>query len=336
MARPSFEEIGSRRSILGARFVGFMRWATGAVAAAAGIGAASLTWAAVEARKPVLRRFTVQVPARPGVERMNILHLSDLHMFDRQTFISKFLKRVADTEQIDLVVSTGDNLGDEDAAPLLLEALSPLLSKPGVFVLGSNDYYSPDMKAWTSYLNPDHHRRAAKDRNGVEPDLPWFHMVQELLEAGWVDLTNQAEDLAIPVGSHESLVAAIGVDDPHIMRDHMPEPTESWEDGAGLRLALTHSPYMRVLEGFADLGADIILAGHTHGGQVRVPLFGAIANNTDIPRKFSRGMHQWRGWREGRSPWLHVSAGLGTSKYAPIRFSCRPEASLITVCPTGE
>ena len=268
-------------------------------------------------------------------ERMNILHLSDLHMFDRQTFIPKFLKRVAEEEQIDLVASTGDNLGDEDAAPLLLEALSPLLSKPGVFVLGSNDYYSPDMKAWTSYLNPDHHKRAAKTADGKEPDLPWFQMVQEFIDSGWVDLTNQAENLEVPVGSHTSLISAVGVDDPHIMRDHMPEPTEEWFEGVGLRLALTHSPYMRVLEGYADLGADLILAGHTHGGQVRVPLFGAIANNTDIPRKYSKGMHTWQIWRQGASPKLHVSAGLGTSKYAPIRFSCRTEASATPVIGSG-
>lgn len=322
-----------------------------AVGVTATAGAAALAWAAVEARHPILRRFTIEVPARPGLEKMNILHISDLHMFEGQKFIPKFLKRVADTERIDLVVSTGDNLGDEDAAPLLLEALEPLLSKPGVFVLGSNDYYSPDMKAWTSYLDPSHRDEAAVEKGSKHPDLPWFEVVQALVEAGWIDLSNQARDLRVPLTppqdasrpedgwqseSEEARLSAVGVDDPHILRDHMPEPTKRWRKGRGLRLAVTHSPYLRVLEDFASANADLVLAGHTHGGQIRIPGFGALVNNTDIPRKYSRGMHRWRGWRSGSSPWLHVSAGLGTSKYAPIRFSCRPEVSLITVCPTSK
>lgn len=351
MARPTLEELGSRRSLLGARFIGLMRWTAATVGATAVAGSAALTWAAVEARRPTLRRFTIEVPSRPGLEKMNILHVSDLHMFDRQKFIPKFLKRVADTEHIDLVVSTGDNLGAEDAAPLLLEALEPLLSKPGVFVLGSNDYYSPDMKAWTSYLDPSHQKETAQEKGSQHPDLPWFQVVQALKEAGWVDLSNQAHNLRVPLASppsdsgqvngsqpdgREALVSAIGVDDPHILRDHMPEPTKKWRKGRGLRLALTHSPYLRVLDEFAAADADLVLAGHTHGGQIRVPGFGALVNNTDIPRKYSRGMHRWHGLRRGPNPWLHVSAGLGTSKYAPIRFSCRPEVSLITVCPTGK
>lgn len=334
---PPFKKLGKRQSLFGPHVVGFMRWVGGTIAITAAAGGAALAWAGLEARLPKLRRFKIEVPARPGVQPMNILHISDLHMFEGQKFIPRFLKKVADAEQIDLVISTGDNLGDEDAAPLLVEALKPLLTKPGAFVLGSNDYYCPDMKAWTSYLDAGRTQEKAAKKGNQTPDLPWAAVVEDLRSAGWLDLSNQAKNLTLDLGDGEEAdVALIGVDDPHILRDHMPQPTEEWTEGRGLRVGLSHSPYARTLKDFARLGADIVFSGHTHGGQVRLPGFGALVNNTDIPRKYSRGLHQWREAAGQSSLWLHVSAGLGTSKYAPIRFACRPEVSLIEVCPTEQ
>lgn len=341
MARPTFKEIGRRESVFGPRLVGFMRWTAGGAAATLGLGVMALSWAAFEARKPTLRRFNVEVPKRPRLRELNILHISDLHMFEGQAFIARFLADVAAKEQIDLVVSTGDNLGDEEAVPLLLGALKPLLNKPGAFVLGSNDYYSPDMKAWTAYLDPSHAEKAIAAKQTKTPNLPWLEMVTALTDAGWLDMSNQAENLKVKVTgddgrTHDAEVSLIGVDDPHIMRDHMPKPKRKWRKDEALKLALTHSPYMRVVEEFSELGADLILAGHTHGGQVRLPVFGALVNNTDMPRLYSRGLHRWHGVTQRVQSWLHISAGLGTSKYAPIRFACRPEVSLIRVCPTDQ
>ena len=96
---------------------------------------------------------------------------------------------------------------------------------------------------------------------------------------------------------------------------------------ARLRLGVVHSPYRRALDAFAGNGYDLVLAGHTHGGQVRLPGVGALVTNCDLPRDRVRGLSRWG------SSWLHVSAGLGTSKYAPFRFACRPEASLLEVVP---
>jgi predicted MPP superfamily phosphohydrolase len=96
---------------------------------------------------------------------------------------------------------------------------------------------------------------------------------------------------------------------------------------ADVRLAVTHAPYLRVLDAFTRDGYDLVLAGHTHGGQVRLPGVGALVTNCDLPREQVRGLSRWG------SSWLHVSAGLGTSKYAPFRFACRPEASLLQVVP---
>jgi predicted MPP superfamily phosphohydrolase len=88
---------------------------------------------------------------------------------------------------------------------------------------------------------------------------------------------------------------------------------------------VVHSPYRRALDAFERNGYGLVLAGHTHGGQVCLPGVGALVTNCDLPRDRVRGLSRW-----GAS-WLHVSAGLGTSKYAPFRFACRPEASLLTV-----
>ena len=101
-------------------------------------------------------------------------------------------------------------------------------------------------------------------------------------------------------------------------------------DSTGLAVGVTHAPYRRVLDAFTDLGADILFAGHTHGGQVRVPFARrALVANCDLPLDQARGLSTWQ-HGDRRIP-VNVSAGIGTSIYAPVRFGCRPEASLITL-----
>ncbi|MBC8091522.1 MAG: metallophosphoesterase, partial [Pseudonocardia sp.] len=95
-----------------------------------------------------------------------------------------------------------------------------------------------------------------------------------------------------------------------------------------LRLGLVHAPEPSVLDRFAGDGYDLLLAGHTHGGQVCVPGYGALVTNSGLHRSMARGLHRWSG-----PTWLHVSAGLGTSPYAPVRLACPPEATLLTLVP---
>jgi hypothetical protein len=103
----------------------------------------------------------------------------------------------------------------------------------------------------------------------------------------------------------------------------------AFAEDADLALAVTHAPYLRVLDPMAADGADLIVAGHTHGGQLRVPGYGALVTNCDLDTQRARGLSS-----HGDSA-LHVSAGLGTSPYAPFRFACPPEATLLTlVAPT--
>ncbi len=325
------QQLGQLPSLVPAPIVGSMRLLGLAAATVTAAGLGALGYAHWESRQPVLRRADLGIPGRKDMRPLRVLHLSDLHMYPGQKFIVDFIKRVSAIEDIDLVVSTGDNLGSPDGLELALAAYEPLRHLPGVFVLGSNDYYSPTAKIWTSYLQSDRPEKTAKKHANQSPDLPWLELVKSLESAGWVDLSNRSATLQVPADGREQSVSLIGVDDPHIHRDRTPEVPATWEDDNTVRLALTHAPYRRVLDRFAAVGSDLIFAGHTHGGQVRLPGVGTVVTNSDLPRAYGRGLNWWAAPGPEGGSWLNVSAGLGTSPMAPIRFACRPEATLLTI-----
>jgi uncharacterized protein len=280
----------------------------GTAAVAYGVG--------VERRRWTLRQATLPV-LPPGTGPLRILHLSDLHMTPGQRSKQRWVAGLAEL-QPDLVVDTGDNLAHERAVPAVMAALGPLLSLPGLFVFGSNDYFGPKPKNPARYLLP-----AWQKRVHGRP-LPWRDLRAALVERGWQDATHTR--LVLDVAGVR--IAVAGVDDPHIRRDRYDLVAGRPDRDTTLRLGLTHSPEPRVLDAFAADGYDVVLAGHTHGGQLRMPGYGAIVTNCGIDRSRARGSSRW-----GTRMWLHVSAGLGTSPYAPVRFACPPEASLLTLVP---
>ncbi|MEV0730649.1 metallophosphoesterase [Polymorphospora sp. NPDC050346] len=286
-------------------------------AATAAVGAGTLAYASlVERNMFTLRRFDVPVLA-PDAEPLRILHLSDMHMTPDQRRKQAWVASLAATDP-DLVVVTGDNLAHPDAVPGALRALQPLLDFPGAFVFGSNDYRGPVWKNPLSYLLPER-----EYVQGV--DLPYEDLREVLLGAGWADLNNARTSTKI--GGR--VVELAGVDDPHIGRDDWDQVAGPVPEQADLSVALTHSPEPRVLDRMAADGFDLLLAGHTHGGQVCVPFVGALVTNCELPTSMAKGLHRW----PGSDSWLHVSAGIGTHPTAPIRFACRPEASLLTLIP---
>lgn len=298
-------------------------------------GAAALAWASlVEVRWYALREVTVPV-LPPGQAPLRILHVSDLHLTPGQQRKVDWVRDLA-TLDPHLVVDTGDNWAHLDAMPALLHALEPLLAVPGAFVLGSNDYYGPELKNPARYLLPD--ARRTPERPPVE--LPWRELVSRLTSAGWVDLSNRRDALEVD-GRRLSLV---GTDDAHLDRDAMPaaggpddaRTSDGRSPAVDLHVGVTHAPYRRVLDAMHADGVDLTIAGHTHGGQLAVPGWGALTTNCDLDLRRAKGLHGWPGARPDRadgagSSWLHVSAGLGTSPYAPVRFACRPEATLLTL-----
>lgn len=282
----------------------------------AAVGAAGLGYAAgIERTHWTLRSATLPVLPHAAAP-LKLLHVSDLHMLPDQKSKQRWVAALADLEP-DLVVNTGDNLAHPRAVPDVLRALGPLLDKPGLFVFGSNDYYGPKPKNPARYLVPTERRI-----HGVP--LPWKDLRAALSEHGWLDLTHTRQSITV-AGRR---VAVAGVDDPHLNRDSYDLVSGPADPDADLRLGLTHSPEPRVLTSFAKDGYDLVLAGHTHGGQLCLPGYGAIVTNCGLDRKRARGASQW-----GDRMWLHVSAGLGTSPYAPVRFACPPEATLLTLVP---
>ena len=179
--------------------------------------------------------------------------------------------------------------------------------------------------------------------------LPWEEVRDLQAAGGWEDLTNRRGSLTV----RGRRIELVGVDDPHANRDVFPAPEAAGaeaaassavslpairdREGRALRLGLTHAPYRRVLEAMSADDVDLVLAGHTHGGQLCVPGMGALVTNCDLDPGRASGLSQWPGRlgdpRAADHMYLHVSAGLGTSPFTPVRLACRPEATLLRLLP---
>ncbi len=290
------------------------------------LGLGTLAYAAgIEVRNFVVRRVAVEV-LPPGQRPLRVLHVSDLHLTPAQGAKRRWLASLAHLEP-DLVVNTGDNLAHREAVDPVVEGFGPLLDVPGVFVFGSNDYFSPTVRNPLWYLFPDNGRR-----NTGAPQLPWRDLRDAFEARGWTNLTNRSARLTVA----DTSIAFAGVDDPHLSYDDLdavagPAPTD-----ADLRVGVAHAPYLRVLDQLARDGYDLTLAGHTHGGQVCLPVAGALVTNCDLDTGRAKGLHRHPADSRPGDPgscWLHVSAGAGTSPYAPVRLCCRPEATLLTLLP---
>lgn len=265
-----------------------------------------------------------EVPVLPeGAAPLRVLHLSDAHMAPWQHRKQRWIAALAEL-QPDLIVNTGDNMGHEDGLRGLRSAYDPLRGIPGFFVHGSNDHAAPSPRNPLKYFTGP-----SKVKHTAEPldtDALDHYLTDEL---GWLDLNNRTGS----VDAGGLRIGGFGVSDAHRGWDRLevlPELVAAM-DPRDLTIGVTHAPYRRVLDDFVDLGAEAIFAGHTHGGQVRVPGFGALVANCDIPLRQARGLSEWT--HLGNTVPLNVSAGLGHSIYAPVRFACRPEATLLTLIP---
>jgi predicted MPP superfamily phosphohydrolase len=281
--------------------------------------AAGLAWGLVERRWFVVRHQTIPALApSAGASVLRVLHLSDLHLTPGDRRLRRFVQRSLRSGP-DLAVVTGDILGHPDAVDDAVALLSNVVAgRQGVAVLGSNDRFGPTVHNPLRYL-----RGPSGAPTGARLDTD--RLVVGLKEAGWHVLCNERVTLETASGN----IDVVGLDDPHIGAASPAEVDWTAPDPpVPLRLGVVHSPYVGILNHFADAGFNITLAGHTHGGQVRVPGFGALVDNCDLPLRMARGLSHFR-----NGMWLHVSAGLGTSPFAPVRFACRPELSVLDLVP---
>lgn len=277
-------------------------------------GGGLLTYALWEARQYTLRQVTVPILPREG--ELRILHLSDLHLTGHTEHRVRWVAQLAQL-QPDLVVVTGDFLSNAKGIDQVGTALDGLLDLPGVFVLGSNDFFA------AKPINPTKYVRGPSKKHQKATRLDTPKLLRTLTAGGW-QLLNQ-ETAVLDVAGFK--LAFAGTGDAHHRLDHYEEVANTWPDDADLRIGVTHAPYLRVLDAMAADGAEMIFAGHTHGGQVCRPDGLAFVTNCDIEPERAKGLS-----KHGTT-WLHVSAGLGTNPYTPIRVACRPEATLLTLIP---
>ncbi len=282
-------------------------------------GAACVAYAVgVERTAYQVRRFSAAV-LPPGSAPIKVLHVSDIHLLPRQGRKRDFLLGLAGL-QPDLVVSTGDHISSADAITPLIDSLGRLADVPGVFVFGSNDFDTPRFKLPTGYLF-----RASTGGDGERAvPLPTGALRGALEGIGWTYLEEVRAELTIA----GQTIRFRGTGDAHHHRDDYAAVAGPASDDV-LEVGVTHAPYLRVLDAMTADGVPLILAGHTHGGQVAIPVRGAIVTNCDLPPEKAKGMFTHEAG--GKTAQVHVSAGIGMSPFAPYRFACPPEATLLTL-----
>jgi len=264
----------------------------------------------VERRWYRLTRYRLDILPRGGPGSLTVLHLSDLHMTRGDGGKRRFLERLP---KADVAVVTGDMVGDPEAVETVVDSLRAVRGRlASFFVLGSNDLFAPQPVNYLRYFWPKRRHLRRANRRGRSGELV------ELLEAdGWVHLKNRKHEDGLSFD-------VVGLDDPHIHRSdpRVVQPRRTERFG----LAVVHSP--DPAPELIALGYDLVVAGHTHGGQVCLPIVGALVTNCSLPARMAKGL-----FRLGTG-FMHVSPGLGTGKYAPFRLFCRPEAALLELGPS--
>jgi predicted MPP superfamily phosphohydrolase len=289
------------------------KWIELTLAAGLALGAACVAYGVFVERR-WYRTASYRIPLLPdGVAPVRILHLSDLHFVQGDRSKSAFLRRL---DPADLTVVTGDILGEPAGVDGVVEALRPLRGRlASYFVLGSNDYWAPQPLNYANYFRKERALRVGvRSRSDA--------LVEALEADGWVHLRNAKAQ----VSSDGTRVEVLGLDDPHVEYHDLRVAPRTDPEAFGL--AVVHSP--DPAPELVALGYDLIVSGHTHGGQVRMPVVGALVTNSDMPRRLAMGLSRFA------RAYVHVSPGLGTSKYAPFRFLCRPEATYLELAPVTD
>lgn len=261
----------------------------------------------------MIERIEIRVEGAPEV---TLLHVADTHMTGRSSALVRWLSTLPERLGAvpDLVVGTGDFIEDNPGIHQFLTAISALDARVGKFyVLGSHDYLQSSFKPITRYFS------GKRELPTLRADTA--RLERGLQELGWTPLLNREEVVTIA----GKAVRLSGVDDPYIKRHRTEHIKRRTTDD--LAIGIMHAP--ELVSEWALNDFDLVLAGHTHGGQVRIPLIGALVTNSSLPASLAMGL------RRIGSSWLFVSAGLGTSRYAPIRFLARPRVTLLEIRPTA-
>lgn len=283
------------------------------------IGLAVVLWAVVIERNWFAIRKVDLAILPAGSPEITVLHISDIHLHPAQSRKIRWLKNLEKLNP-DLIINTGDNMGHSKALPELEKALAPLMKTPGVFVFGGNDYKAPVFKNPMGYL-------IAPSKTKIARKLD-IEKLTAVFDRSWNNLNNNSVNLEIK----GLKISFLGLNDAHEQLDDVSMMKKTMDTSESeVVIGVSHAPYHRILQSFGLHGANLVFAGHTHGGQVCLPGSKAIVTNCDLPTENAKGISNWV--FDGSDLALHVSAGVGTSIYAPFRLFCRPEVSLVTLKP---
>jgi uncharacterized protein len=223
---------------------------------------------------------------------LRIVHLSDTHC-ESKARLEERLPGVVRDEHPDLILFTGDTVNTPQGLPVFKRLLSKLSEiAPTIVVRGNWDV--------------------------------WFWSKLDLFGGtGALEVANSA--VSIPVHGKSVWVGGLTVD-----ADHEPRGLLSSAPSEQLRILLHHYPD-EVLRA-AKLGVDLYLAGHTHGGQVALPFYGALVTLSRLGKQFESGLH-----RVGNT-WEYTNRGLGMEGGTSprVRFAARPEVTVIDVWHAGD
>ncbi|HZI18185.1 MAG TPA: metallophosphoesterase [Pyrinomonadaceae bacterium] len=254
----------------------------------------------VEPYWPEVTRVRLVSEKLAGAERaVRVVHLTDLHC-DPEPRLEERLPDLIAAERPDLIVYTGDSLNSPGGLPVLRRLLPRLAAVAPTFAVRGNW----DVWFWNRL------------------DLFGGTGVRELRnEAERVEVAGTSVWVAgVPYGSMDA--------PPNDVSGAIGRATEGVPPGA-FTIFLYHSPD-EILEVAGRARADLYCAGHTHGGQVALPLYGALVTLSKFGKKYESGLH-----REGET-WLYVNRGLGMEGgSAPrVRFFARPEITVIELAPS--
>jgi len=281
---------------------------------------------------------------------LTFLHLSDFHL-RKNSKGKKLFKFVRSLNKlnVDFILITGDLTENDKNIEYLINMLSPLKAKYGKYaVFGVHDHYN---KALVEFI-----RNMFKKKKRYKRENDVTYMAKRLKDIGIEVLRNESR--RINIGNYDiGDIEIIGLDDPIINKidivkafshiDHIDslkllkksdyknayksifklkeEKIHKINNRGKLRIILMHTPDTDSIINLARKEVDIIFGGHTHGGQVRLPLVGAVVSGCKIKTRFASGLFYFRNFV------LYVTRGLGEGRYSQFRFYCQPEASLVKI-----
>jgi predicted MPP superfamily phosphohydrolase len=249
---------------------------------------------------------------------MTVLHISDFHFEEGDDAKLRFLRGLHQ-EPVDFVVATGDMIDDDSGIPYCVEALRGFKTRLGTFaVFGAHDHWDTRLKNVILDLSLGGYRK------GEANDFD--RLKKELITAGIFCLENNAHRLQLAADPQED-VWIVGVDDMFAGLADFEKALSAVPPGAP-KILLTHT--VENPAELAALGFDAVFAGHSHGGQVRLPLIGAVITRSSLPRRYAHGSFEQNGTA------FHINNGVGTGKWTGFRFLCPPEATYLKLIPGEE